>query len=108
MAATVTISKRSQWGDRINVQATIAFSGTYPTGGEVIVPSNFNLQVIERLLFEGLILDGSSTALLPTYNATTGKVMCFEGVAAGAPFAEKTASEVYVAGSSIRVMAIGT
>lgn len=107
MAAAVTISKTSVFGDRKAVQASIALSGNYATGGEAIVASSFNLTVIDRLMFEGLVVDGSSTALLPSYNATTGKIMFFEGVAAAAPFAEKNNAEAYVAGSACRVLVIG-
>lgn len=107
MAAAVTVVKTSVFGDRKAVQANIAFSGTYTTTGEAVAPSAFGLSVIDRVLFEGATLDSSSTALLPAWNATTGKIMLFEGVAAAAPFAEKNNTEAYVAGTTARVLVIG-
>lgn len=107
MAVAATIVKKGVWGDRRAHSASLVFSGNYATGGEAVTASTFGLQYLEDVIVHGLAVDGSSTALLCSYNPTTGKIMCFEGVAAGTPFAEKTNAEAYVASATVRVTALG-
>jgi hypothetical protein len=109
VVTTTTINKRSVFGDRKVVNATLAYdTGDYAAGGIAVTAAQFGLTVIEAVLFQGAALDVSATptALMPQWNHGDLKVRLFEAAAAGASFTEKPA-EAMGAGASVRVLVIG-
>lgn len=105
---TVTIVRKSVWGDRRAVTATIALdTGDYAAGGFSVAASDFGLQVIDEIICHvGLEVSATPTAQLYQYNGATGKIRVFQSAAADAPFNEKGA-EPFGSGASVRVLVIG-
>lgn len=91
MAASVSLSTEpiNFGGGLIFVCGTITFDSSYPTGGESISASSFKGSSFVRLM-----LDPSTTGIVPSYNSSTGKVMAFwvDTTVDGAAMAEVTAT----------------
>lgn len=74
MAATVTLSTEpiNFGGGLLFVRGTITMDSSYPTGGEAVSATSFKGSSIQHLA-----LQPSTTGIVGTYNASTGKVMAF-------------------------------
>lgn len=74
MGLTVSAVERSgAGGNRVEVYGTVAFDNNYPTGGEVLDPAAFGLNVIEECspsFAEGYVTQ---------YDKATGKLLVFMG-----------------------------
>lgn len=108
---TTTINRKSVWGDRRAVSATLAFdTGDYVTGGIPVTAAQFGLSVLDEIIPLGAALDVAATpsALLArwVYSASAPKIQLFESAGAGASLTEKPA-EAMGTGATMRVLAIG-
>lgn len=108
VVATVTVNRKSVWGDRRVVDATIAFdTGDYAAGGVALTAADFGLQVIDSMWTEpGFEVSATPTYNLYRWNGTTSKLEVIQSAAGDAPFAEKGA-EAFGAGANVRVLVIG-
>lgn len=108
MAVAATINQRSVFGDRRAHNVTLVFSGNYATGGEAVTPGLFGLNVLEMVIFDGVAFSSAdATATAVKYNSATGKILHYEGSAAGTALTEKTNAEAYPTSSTVSVLAIG-
>lgn len=77
MAATVTISRTNVVGNQREVQGTIAFDDSYPTGGEAVAAADFGLSEVYDLDVrpnDGYVfqyLDGKVLAFYADYSSST-------------------------------------
>ncbi len=108
VVTTTTINRKSVWGDRRMVDATLSFdTGDYAAGGIAVTPAQFGLQVIDFILCDlGIEVSATPTAQLVRYNPTTAKIVVFQSAAADAPFPQK-GNEAFGAGASVRLLVIG-
>ncbi len=107
MAVAFTQIKRSVYGTDRVVYGTLAFSGSYATGGEAVTPATFGLTRIDLVVFDGAVVASDlSTACSPKFNAATSKIAQYESGAANAPLAEKGV-EAYVTGANVNVIVFG-
>lgn len=108
VVTTTTINRKSVWGDRRVVSATLEFdTGDYAAGGVAVTPAQFGLGVIDEVICHvGLEVSATPTAQLYRYNPSTSKIEVFQSAAADAPFAEKGV-EAFGAGASVRCLVIG-
>ncbi len=60
MALTVTVNKRTVYGDQRVIYATVAFDNSYPTGGEAVDVSMFGGQLTE--LTDAILLNSHNLA----------------------------------------------
>lgn len=89
----------------------LTFSGNYATGGETVTPKTvFGLSKINRLIIHGSVAAASAltTGVPLFYDQANGKMVFFEGSAAGTALSEKTNAEAYPTGCFVDVTAIGT
>lgn len=109
MSVAFTESKRSVYGtDRI-VYGTLVFSGNYATGGEAVTAATFGLTTLRMVIFDGIAVSTDVATGNPVkYNAATGKIVQYEGSAAGTALSEKTNSEAYATGSNVSCLVIGS
>jgi hypothetical protein len=108
VVATTTVNRKSVWGDRRMVDATISFdTGDYAAGGVAVTPAQFGLQVIDFILCDlGIETSATPTAQLVRYNPSASKLVVFQSATTGVPFPEKGA-EAFGTGASVRVFVIG-
>lgn len=88
----------------------LTFSSNYATGGEAFSASttNVNLRKIESVQFDGIAAAADLATGNPVhYDHATGKIVFFEGSAAGTALSEKTNSEAYPTGCKVRVTVRG-
>lgn len=52
MALTITNINNSMFGNKLAIMADVAFDGSYPFGGEGLVPNKFGLTAIERMIVD--------------------------------------------------------
>ena len=108
MAYSFVQRDRDSWGTRHAITGTITFSGNYPDEGEPLVAADFGLAQIRDVIVHGLVraADGE-TAIPADYDRATGKLVTYEGSAAGTALTEKTAAEAYPTGAFAEVTVIG-
>jgi hypothetical protein len=120
MAVTITITKPAGVQDttfgnkKIKVRDVTFNTGTYVTGGNTILASDFGLKRIDFCSFgtQGMT-GGTSGATVNwigvTYAAagTSITVQQYESAATGLPGLEKTSAEATVANATFRVMVVG-
>ena len=73
MAHTATVYERNIEGVNSVRYADLAFSGTYATGGETLVPADYGLSTIEAV--DADVTNLSATAVNAVFNRTTGKLI---------------------------------
>ena len=109
MAAVVTttsIARKSVWGDRRVVTATLTFdTGDYADGGIAVTASQFGLTVLDFVIPLGpaFTADAANPA---AYDVANSKIVLFEtGTSADAPLNEKGVEAMIAA--TLNVVAIG-
>lgn len=108
MAIAFTQIKRSVYGTDRVVYGTLVFSSNYATGGEAVTAATFGLTRLDMLICDGVAVSTDVATSNPVkYNAATGKIVQYEGSAAGTALSEKTNAEAYATGSNVNVLAIG-
>lgn len=80
MAISVAIKRTSHIENNKVVTASITLDSSYPTGGEVVVPSDFGLQGIDHMIVGSPPLGG----FLATYDPIAGKIKLWQSTT-GAP-----------------------
>lgn len=109
MAATFSaaqIERKTVFGDRRIVFATVTASGTNTSGGDAFdAGAVLGLGRVDVLVFESAATNGTA-AIVPTYDATNKKIKFFGGAASGVVLAELTAGTT-VTSYAVRVMAVG-
>lgn len=109
MAVAVTqVERKTVFGDRRILFATLTFSSNYATGGESLTPAMLGMKRLDYIGFSGpAVSTDRATADVPGYDYTTNKVLFYQtGTSANDPLNEKGA-EAYITGCSVRVMAVG-
>ena len=98
MAIAITVTQEHNLGDVLMVRGTFVFSGTYPTGGEVL--TGFAGLVKSTLKALDMLIHGKG-GFVYTYDEAANKVQVFVNTAGGAnaPLGEHTAAG-YVGGVS--------
>lgn len=94
----------------------LTFSGNYATGGEAVAATaaaattNFGLRRVTRLVPHAGVASSSdvATSIPIGWNNANGKLMFYEGSAAGTALSEKTNSEAYPTGCFIDVTVFGS
>jgi hypothetical protein len=107
--AVSRVGNPTVFGDKKVTIADLTFTSTYPDEGEPLSASSLGFpNAVQFVLFDGAIVaaDGE-TSLVPKYDYTNSKVLCYEGSAAGTALTEKTASEAYPTNATVRVVAFG-
>jgi len=109
-AAKITGAQDTVWGNKKVRPRRLTFSGNYATGGETIAASNFGLKKVEQIIFHGAVAMASalSTGCPVSWDQANGKLVFFEGSAAGTALSEKTNSEAFPTGCFIDVTAVGS
>jgi hypothetical protein len=110
MSVTVTpvVGAATVWGNKRAKVVDLAFSSTYPDGGEAVTAATVGLQKIEQVFFHGVAMASDEETANPVgYDYDTSKVVLFEGAASGAAIAEKTDSEAHATGLRVRATFIG-
>ena len=106
---TVTqVERRTVFGDRRAVVASLTFSDNYETGGYVLTPALLGLQRLDMLICDSMVAaDAGTTGVIPHMDYANNKLQMFEGSAAGTALTEKTNAEAMPASAKLRVIAIG-
>jgi hypothetical protein len=110
MAVTVTkvTGANSVFGNKRVKIVDLAFTSTYPDGGEALAASAVGLKKIDFAVFSGPALSTDrETANEVSYDFVNSKVVMFESGGANAASAEKTDSEAHATGSAVRAMFVG-
>lgn len=77
MAVSVSITNRDVWGSHQIREATVTFDASYPTGGETVAASDFELQEIKAVLpLSPSIDDEAVTSTL--WDAANSKVLVIQ------------------------------
>lgn len=87
----------------------VAFSGTYPTGGEVIDADDVGLKVIDFAIVDGAASETDETGAWITnvdYTTTGVKLVLFESAGAGLVHTQKP-NEAYESAGRVRVTFVG-
>lgn len=99
MAATYTLTRPTPNPDAVVSNRKkrvrdIAFSGTYTTGGDALLPSAFGLKVFDELTFHNGSVSDGTVSYPVVFIPSSNKVKLFEsGGAAGTAAAEKGSAE---------------
>lgn len=105
---TVTqVGRRTVFGDRRVGFYTLTPSDNYETGGLVLTPAMLGLNDLDYVSVQTGSSSDLATALVGKYNAATGKVLFYEGSAAGTALSEKTNAEAFPTGFTVNIMAVG-
>lgn len=109
-ATAVTGASTVQGNKRVRVY-DLAFSGTYPTGGESVTAASVGLQKIEQVQLSGNVGESDETGAWVTKVsfASSGAsvlISLFEGSTAGTVLTQKPA-EAYESASEVRATFIG-
>jgi hypothetical protein len=108
MAHTVSQRGRDSRGTIHECRATITFSGTYADEGETLVPGDYGFAEIHDVIVHGLAMASDEETAIPvSWDRTSGKLIAFEGSAAGTALTEKTAAEAYPTGCYVDVTVLG-
>lgn len=99
MAHTVTVTTDTIEGQNAAVYGSVAFSGTYATGGETLTPAEFGLTAIKEV--EATVSSMSTTALVATYSRSTGKLRLV------APAGTEVAASASLTGVTVDVRVLG-
>lgn len=105
--AVTQIGRRTVFGDRRVGFYALTPSDNYETGGLVLTPSMLGMNDFDFVDVQTGSSSDLATALVGKYNAGTGKVLFYEGSAAGTALSEKTNAEAFPTGFTVTVMAIG-
>lgn len=109
MAIAVTqVGRRTVFGDRRVGFYDVAFSGTYPDGGEPLSAALLGLNFIEYVSAEVAPATDRETAVMVSWDPVAGTLLNYEAAASAAPFIEKDTSEAYITGQIARIMVVGT
>lgn len=107
-STTSAVADTASVGNRRIRTRRLTFSGNYATGGETIPAARFGFTKVDNLWHCGVAMAADVATSCPVaYNAATGKMVFFEGSAAGTALSEKTNAEAYPTGCFIDVTAIG-
>jgi hypothetical protein len=110
MAVTITPVTGAAYvsGNKRVKVCDLAFSSTYPDGGESVTAALVGLNKIEQVLFHGIVMASDEETGNPVgYDYTASKVVLFEGSSAGTAITEKTDSEAHATGAAVRATFIG-
>lgn len=99
MAHTVTVYERNIEGVNSVRYADIAFSSTYATGGETLVPADYGLASIEAV--DADVTSLSATAVNAVFSRTTGKLILV------APAGTQVANATSLTGITASVRVVG-
>jgi hypothetical protein len=99
MAHTVTVYEDAIEGINSAVYADLAFSGTYATGGETLVPAAFGLNNIESVSAD--VTNLSATAINAVFDRATGKLVLV------APAGTQVANATSLTGVTASVRVLG-
>jgi hypothetical protein len=106
-ATAVAGASRVEGNKRVRVY-TLVFSGNYATGGEAFTPGTFGLRRIFFLRTDSVARASDNATGIPLgIDYANSKFVFFEGSAAGTALSEKTNSEAYPTGCTLRVEAVG-
>ena len=89
---------KTTWGNKKVRIVDITFTGTYPTGGETLVPKDFGMRKIHYITGVATEAAGQTTAWLPYWDKANSKVKLF-GLAAGATGFTEHGNIAYAASS---------
>jgi len=73
MAAAVTVVRRTVWGDRKVIHATIAFDSSYPTGGEAITLADLGLKEVD------FCMASPKAGYVPEWDDANSKMLMYWG-----------------------------
>ena len=100
MAVSVSIEDRDVWGSHQVRWATVTFDSSYPTGGEAVAASDFQLAELKNLIVENPSIDDEAITSA-YYVESTGKII----VVAAAGTQEGAATDL--SSTTLKVVAIG-
>jgi hypothetical protein len=110
MAVTITkvTGANTVFGNKRIKIVDLAFSSTYPDGGESVDADDVGLKKIEQVQFSGAAISTDrETANALSYDFTNSKIIFLEGSTAGTALGEKTDSETHATGAAVRATFIG-
>lgn len=110
MAVTITqLGNLTVFGDKHVRFIQLDFSGTYPDEGEPLTAAQLGMpNEIDFMTFDGpVVASDGETAIAPRYSHQLEKLVMYESAAAGTAFSEKTASEAYPTGATVRAIVLG-
>lgn len=105
--AVTQIGRRTVFGDRRVAFLTLTPTDNYETGGLVFTPTMAGMNDLDYVSVQTGSSSDLATALVGKYNAATGKILFYEGSAAGTALSEKTNAEAFPTGFFVSVMAVG-
>lgn len=109
MAYSANVRGRDSKGTVIEVRATVSLTGNYADEGEALAAGDFGLGAIQDVIVHGIAMAADEETGIPvSWDRTSGKLIAFEGSAAGTALTEKTAAEAYPTGCYVDVTVIGT
>lgn len=73
MAATVTVVRRTVWGDRKAIHAKITFDSSYPTGGEPITLADLGLLEVD------FCMPAPRLGYVPEWDDANSKMLVYYG-----------------------------
>lgn len=110
LAVSKVVGADSVFGNKRIKVRDLAFSGTYPTGGETVTASDVDLNVIDQVLTSGAVSETDETGAWVTKvdYQTNGdvKFVLYEGAGTGVVFGQKP-NEAYESASELRATFIG-